>query len=82
MKCVKCGRRAAFISPIGTMCPTDALFAAAFHDWIPAQIRPEDRLDRVPAEFLHAIRTGSDPVVPSSTVTDPRSSGDQPAFTF
>ncbi len=60
MKCVKCGRRAAFICPIGTMCPTDALLAAAFHDWIPAQIRTEDRLDRIPAGYLDAIRQGSD----------------------
>lgn len=56
MKCVKCGRRAAFICPIGTMCPTDALLAAAFHDWIPAHIRPEDRLERIPAQILDAFR--------------------------
>lgn len=61
MKCVKCGRRAAFMCPIGTMCPTDALLAAAIHDWIPAQIRPEDRLKRIPAGYLDAIRQGSDP---------------------
>jgi hypothetical protein len=58
MKCVKCGRRAAFICPIGTMCPTDALLAAAFHDWIPAHIRPEDRLERIPAQILDAFRSG------------------------
>lgn len=61
MKCVKCGRRAAFICPIGTMCPTDALFAAAFHDWIPAHIRPEDRLERIPAEYLDKAPTGHGP---------------------
>lgn len=61
MKCVKCGRRASFISPIGTMCPTDALLSAAFHDWIPAQIRPEDRLERIPSDYLRAFRTGDDP---------------------
>lgn len=60
MKCVKCGRRAAFISPIGTMCPTDALLAAAFHDWIPAQIRPEDRLGSIPPEYLRTFRKGDD----------------------
>lgn len=59
MKCVKCGSRAAFICPIGTMCPTDALLAAALHDWLPAQIRPEDRLERIPAEYLSWFRTGS-----------------------
>ncbi len=61
MKCVKCGRRAAFICPIGPMCPTDALLAAAFHDWIPAHIRPQDRLERVPSEYLDAFRPGNDP---------------------
>jgi len=35
MTCLKCGKRAAFLSPIGVLCPTDALLAAAFHDWIP-----------------------------------------------
>lgn len=37
--CTRCGRRAAFLAPIGPLCPTDALLAAAFHDWIPTQIR-------------------------------------------
>lgn len=64
MKCVKCGRRASFISPIGTMCPTDALLAAAFHGWIPAQIRPEDHLERVPADYLGAFRNGNDSSAP------------------
>lgn len=39
MNCAKCDKRAAFLSPVGPLCPTDALLAAAFHDWIPAQIR-------------------------------------------
>lgn len=39
LACVKCGRRASFLSPIGPFCPTDALLAAAFHAWIPIQIR-------------------------------------------
>ena len=69
MKCVKCGRRAAFIGPIGTMCPTDALLTAAFHDWIPAQIRPEDRLERVPAEYLNTFRPWNDPSVSSLPAT-------------
>ena len=74
MKCVKCGRRAAFICPIGTMCPTDALFAAAFHDWIPAHIRPEDRLDQIPAKFLDAFRNGGGPG--GQPATDVNSPGD------
>jgi hypothetical protein len=49
MTCMKCGGRAAFISPIGTMCPTDALLAAAFHDWIPERIRSQDRIDETSA---------------------------------
>lgn len=73
MKCVKCGRRAAFICPLGTMCPTDALLAAAFHDWIPAQIRVEDRLERVPAEYLNAAQTGND----SRAAMGRHSSGDR-----
>jgi hypothetical protein len=64
------------------MCPTDALLVAAFHDWIPAQIRPEDRLDRIPAPYLDALRSGNDPVMPSRTVSDHRTSGDQPSFTL
>jgi hypothetical protein len=72
MKCVKCGRRAAFISPIGTMCPTDALLAAAFHDWIPAQIRPEDRLERIPPEYLRAFRNGEGFSRPPSLTTETR----------
>ena len=35
MTCLKCGKRASFLAPIGVLCPTDALLAAAFHDWIP-----------------------------------------------
>lgn len=77
MKCVKCGRRAAFISPIGTMCPTDALLAAAFHDWVPAQIRPEDRLERIPPEYLRAFRTDNDLSGPAQPVTDIRSHQDR-----
>lgn len=42
MNCARCDKRAAFLSPVGPLCPTDALLAAAFHDWIPEQIRPED----------------------------------------
>ena len=38
LACTKCGRRASFFSPIGLLCPTDALLAAAFHDWIPAHL--------------------------------------------
>jgi hypothetical protein len=40
MACKKCGRRASFLSPLGPLCPSDALLAAAFHEWIPEQIRP------------------------------------------
>lgn len=36
--CCKCGRPASFHSPIGDLCPTDALIGAAFHDWIPTHI--------------------------------------------
>jgi hypothetical protein len=39
MNCARCNKRAAFLSPVGPLCPTDALLAAAFHDWIPEQIR-------------------------------------------
>jgi hypothetical protein len=39
MNCARCDKRAAFLSPVGPLCPTDALLAAAFHDWIPEQIR-------------------------------------------
>ena len=39
MNCSRCDKRAAFLSPVGPLCPTDALLAAAFHDWIPEQIR-------------------------------------------
>lgn len=41
MACKKCGRRASFLSPLGPLCPSDALLAAAFHEWIPEQIRPK-----------------------------------------
>jgi hypothetical protein len=75
MKCVKCGRRAAFICPIGTMCPSDALLTAAFHDWLPAQIRPEDRLGRVPAEYLDASGTDSDPAGQPRAATGRHSPG-------
>ncbi len=75
MKCVKCGRRAAFICPIGTMCPTDALLAAAFHEWIPAHIRREDRLERVPAGYLDTFRTGDDPPGTPRPVTDAHGPG-------
>lgn len=63
MKCVKCGRRAAFISPLGTMCPTDALLAAVFHDWIPEQVRPEDRMDALSVKnaFARVGKSASDP---------------------
>ena len=40
MACKKCGRRASFLSPLGPLCPSDALWAAAFHEWIPEQIKP------------------------------------------
>ncbi|MFP4073239.1 MAG: hypothetical protein ACLFRT_12080 [Actinomycetota bacterium] len=36
--CCKCGRPASFHSPIGDLCPTDALIGAALHDWIPTHI--------------------------------------------
>lgn len=39
LACGKCGRRASFLTPIGLFCPTDALIAAAFHNWIPTRIR-------------------------------------------
>lgn len=39
--CIKCGRRAAFLCPLGALCPTDALLAAARFGWIPIQIRDE-----------------------------------------
>jgi hypothetical protein len=38
LACIKCGRRAAFLCPLGALCPTDALMSAAIHGWIPAQI--------------------------------------------
>lgn len=38
MTCTRCGKKASFLSPIGTLCPTDALLAAAFNDWIPELI--------------------------------------------
>ena len=82
MKCVKCGRRAAFICPIGTMCPTDALLAAAFHDWIPAQIRPEDRLERIPPEYLRALRMGDDLSRSPSHATDMPTPLDRPPPTL
>ncbi|MEX1091517.1 MAG: hypothetical protein WEB67_01185 [Acidimicrobiia bacterium] len=77
MTCVKCGRRAAFMCPIGTMCPTDALLAAALHDWIPAQIRPEDRLERIPAEYLDAFRIGNDPAGLPRAATGLHAPGDR-----
>ncbi|CAN5763651.1 hypothetical protein BH23ACT4_BH23ACT4_00900 [soil metagenome] len=77
MQCVKCGRRAAFICPIGTMCPTDALLAAAFHDWIPARIRPEDRLERVPPEYLDAYPSEND-LSGHPTIGRAPSAGDEP----
>jgi hypothetical protein len=46
LECSKCGRPASFLSPIGFFCPTDALIAATFHDWIPIQIRPSASADR------------------------------------
>lgn len=39
LACTKCGRRATFLSPLGALCPTDALIAAARHCWIPTHIR-------------------------------------------
>lgn len=39
LACSKCGRRATFLSPVGPLCPTDALIAATFNEWIPMQIR-------------------------------------------
>ena len=39
LACTKCGRRASFLSPVGPLCPTDALIAATFNEWIPMQIR-------------------------------------------
>lgn len=36
--CIKCGRRASFHSPLGALCPTDALLAATRHGWIPTQL--------------------------------------------
>ncbi len=41
LACMRCGRRASFHTPIGPFCPTDALLAAAFHDWIPTRIQNE-----------------------------------------
>jgi hypothetical protein len=37
--CTHCGRPASFLCPLGALCPTDALIAAAHHDWIPVHIR-------------------------------------------
>lgn len=39
LACTKCGRRATFLCPLGALCPTDALIAAARHGWIPTHIR-------------------------------------------
>jgi len=49
LACVRCGRRASFHTPIGPFCPTDALLAAAFHDWIPTRIRDELEAGREPS---------------------------------
>ena len=50
LPCTICGRRASFLTPLGPLCPSDALMAAAFHDWIPEQIRSEvDRADPSPS---------------------------------
>ena len=77
MQCVKCGRRAAFMCPLGTLCPTDALLVAAFHEWIPAQIRHADRLERVPAGYLNAYRIGDDPSGSPRPVIVPNGPGSQ-----
>lgn len=46
LACTRCGRRASFLTPLGPLCPSDALMAAAFHEWIPEQIRSDvDRAD-------------------------------------
>jgi hypothetical protein len=37
--CIKCGRPASFLCPLGVLCPTDALIAATRHGWIPTHIR-------------------------------------------
>jgi len=47
LACMKCGRRASFLSPLGPLCPSDALVAATFNDWIPEQI-PRDPDQRPP----------------------------------
>jgi hypothetical protein len=50
LACTKCGRRASFLTPLGPLCPSDALMAAAFHGWIPEKIRPDvDRADSSPS---------------------------------
>jgi hypothetical protein len=53
LMCSKCGRPASFLSPVGFFCPTDALLAAAFHDWIPIQIRssPFDGREQFPGPY-------------------------------
>lgn len=38
LACMKCGRRASFLTPLGPLCPSDALMAATLNDWIPEQI--------------------------------------------
>jgi hypothetical protein len=40
--CIKCGRPASFLCPLGVLCPTDALIAATRHSWIPTHIRDEE----------------------------------------
>lgn len=43
LACTRCGRRASFLTPLGPLCPSDALMAATFNDWIPEQIpRPSE----------------------------------------
>jgi hypothetical protein len=50
LACSKCGRRASFLSPVGPLCPTDALIAATFNQWIPMHIRSTvDRIDLPPS---------------------------------
>jgi hypothetical protein len=39
LACAKCGQRATFLCPLGALCPTDALIAAAHNGWIPTHIR-------------------------------------------
>ena len=40
--CIKCGRPASFLCPLGTLCATDALIAATRHGWLPTHIRDEE----------------------------------------